>query len=880
MLALCHLRNFWLVLNRFFLNQLEFFMLEIRLFGVPQVRLGKRWVEVKANRMGALLLYLAQRQMPVSREQIASLFWGDSSQSLARNSLRQLLARLRHSEFSKAIVAEGEHLRFVGRVAATQNGGLLEGFVLSQCPDFMVWLESARLAVRAPKRQLPQYEVPFVGRENEVQSLRHLCNNQRLVTVLGLGGVGKTRLCLQVLGEGARFVALENARPEDLGYLLLEAQNMVVRHNLEMIEQCVAAYHGFNGLLFLDNFETVQSQANSLLLVTLLERCAGLRLLVSSREALGIHAETIFSLEGFASLTEAINFFLATAKALYPKWQPQPQDEPALYEVAHLTSAMPLALELAAVWLKNTSVMEVAARLPKTGLRLAQLDKVLHATWTRQSTKVQQILRRVAVFRAGCSLAALKSVGQLELSHLQHLMPVLLRRDHDGRYAMPEVLRQWVLATAPDQAAKTAHAMFYAKFAQDIAPVFWGTGSRVALGHFRADLENLRLAWETLKQSENDELLTLRDEMLSTMRDGMFLGLQMMGLAQEGYQRFVACSKPDFQSRAAAFLVQQGKFAEARDIALLALNHRTDPSERAVAQTVLGEALTKLGEYTAARVHLEQALRHATTFWRAIALDAQGTILADVDGDYAAGNDLMLQALRLRHTLGDQRGVARSQISLGVSYYLLGEHQTAKQFWLEALTAMRELGDVIGQGKCLSNLGVVLDDLGEHEAARHHLEQALEMRSAVGDHSGAAQALLNLGLHELERQHNSQKARVLFHESLHIRQRLGEQRAIIGSQIALADVRLYPEDLPQAEQHAQSALSQSMAIGAVPLVHLAQIYLARVRIAQNRLSEAVQLLVEPLRDPTANAENRSKAQKVLEEIKLPMAAIEADQKRF
>ncbi len=843
----------------------------------PRIQVGKVWHELASDKTSAILMYVAAHPNGVARVTLATLLWANNPDHQARSNLRQVLLRLRSKVYGACIVEENSILKFKGTVL-----GFLEdtAFFISDAPDFMVWLESNRIVqmLLISPVLLPQPQTSFIGRDLELTQLKTLLSDpaERLISVIGLGGMGKTRLCTEVVRDlNTVFVALIGVPEHGFALALLQAFGVTPRSNSDLTDQVLVILRDWHGVLLLDNFESVLNQENTLLLGKILEQSRSVQCLVSSREALFLTGETIFALQGLEQ-PKALILFTERTQALALDWQLEQQNPNDLTALLRFTDCIPLALELVATWMSGYALSDILAWLnhgyleaqasPVIPERQRNLHLILETTWQRLGQAERLTLTRFATFRGGARLESVKAVTQTSLETLHNLMPTLIYKTLQGRYATHEVLRQFIENKAADNTALEHHAQHFKTLLLGLEPVLESSGQINGARRFLEDLDNFRTMWQYLAD---------QPQALLEVRDVFFRCWQLIGLAREGANYFVAAQQhhSSFLVRAAALLSQANLHQVAIDGLMPMLKTDLQPEEKGIVLTVLAESEFRIGNYENAKNHVQQALEHQLEpHWKANALDIQGFLAADVDGNEKYGNELMRQSLTLRRQIFDQRGIAKSLISLGVSEYLELAFESAKNHWLEALQIMQAFGDPIGQGRCLSNLGTVYQDLNQPEQARISLEQAFELRRGVGDQSGAAQALLNLGLLELD-QNNPEKALAILQESLNLRQELGEQRAILGCQIALSDLRLYPI-LEQAEHHAQAALEQSLNFDVPALYHLATCYLARVRIAQERPLEAIELLAHPIRDPRSTGENRDKAQKILGQLTLESGIVQ------
>ncbi|MBL8057820.1 MAG: AAA family ATPase, partial [Anaerolineales bacterium] len=384
--------------------------------------------------------------------------------------------------------------------------------------------------------RLPRPLTPFVGRERELADLeRRLADPAcRVLTLIGPGGFGKTRLALQ-LGAGwpedVLYVDLQ-ARPgprplaadiADAGRHPPPAGVTLEEHLLQDLRErrCLVVLDGFERLL--DHHPAAEPFA---FLERLLEAAPGVKLLVASREALSLLGEWRYPVSGLASPPpdmdprqpaamefEAVRLFVQAAQRVRPDFSPE--DEAAgIIRLCQLVEGMPLALELAAAWTTTLTCAAIAdeiaggAELGHAGLRNLpaqhhSVQAVFRQAWERLAPEEQQVFRRLAVFRPGFSPAAAAAVAEATRPRLGALLDkAMLRRDAQGRYALHELLRQFAeerLAEAAEtDRFQARHAEYYAECLRQWRADLKGGRQAEAVRRIATEIDNIRAAWDWL----------------------------------------------------------------------------------------------------------------------------------------------------------------------------------------------------------------------------------------------------------------------------------------------------------------------------------------------------------------------------------------------
>jgi excisionase family DNA binding protein len=616
-----------------------------------------------------------------------------------------------------------------------------------------------------PAPALPAPLTPFIGRELETAAVTALLRRDgvRLVTLIGPGGVGKTRLSLRVaealaseFADGVAFVPLAPIRAPELVVPAI-AQAVGARDDDRApLEALIVRLHEREMLVVLDNME--QATASAPDLATLLAGCPGLTLLVTSRTPLRLSGERLFDVPPLAlprphagagepavaspsalAAFDAIHLFVDRAEAASGGFRLTAANAATVAAICARTDGLPLAIELAAARVRLLSPAELLERLERqlpllTGgprdqpARLRTVRNAVAWSYELLAPNEQALFRRLAVFAGGVSLASVEAFASSfdanapTLDLLAALVDgsLLHRSEHaagDSRFGMLETVREFALerlaAAGETDAARAAHAAVCLAFVERAQDALWAAASERVLSRCEAEHDNMRtaLAWTI----ERDPATALR----------LASGLSMFW------------SKRAHWSEGRAWLERA-----------LAADAGGDSAIRAAALGRAGAIAGDQGEFDAARQRLEASLAMAERLGEAgIAARAERGlgILASNQSDFIEAAARFTAALARFRELGDRPGIARCLNDLGLVAGRQGDQDRAIAYQEEALPIARALGDDWQICIILGNLGGAYSERGDAARAEAMTEEALALARQLGDAFGVAVNLFNLG---------------------------------------------------------------------------------------------------------------------------------------
>jgi predicted ATPase/transcriptional regulator with XRE-family HTH domain len=666
----------------------------------------------------------------------------------------------------------------------------------------------------------PTPPTPLVGREREVASACALLRQSgaRLLTLTGPGGIGKTRLALAVAAEVeadfADGVAWVDLAPLDEPGLVAHA---------------VAAALGMG--------ENGESPLPELLARAVADR--HLLLVVDNCE----HLLPAMPLLG----TLLVRLFIERAAAVRPGFALTTDNAAAVAAICQRLEGLPLALELAAAWVKVLSpqalLMRLAQRLPlltggtrDTPARQQTMLDAIRWSYDLLSDAEQRLFRCLAIFAGSFTLEAAESVsderrqgGEMTSDTLGLILALLdqslLRLaessvgDNEARFVMLETVREFAtdrLADAGETAAvRHAHMEFYLAFAERADAELIGPAQGAWLERLEAEHNNLRAA---LASALTDGETHLSGGESSPWQEGIPLPA---GRGSGEGQREGGRGLEEERETALRLAAALGRFWRMR-------GHPQEGStwlDRALAQSdesptaARAKALEGAGRLAHDQDDPDRAgelYEAALVIWRALGdrrgqarlLDDLGNIAHD-RGDFARAVSLHEQALALAREAGDRRGAARAFNNLGMVALYQSQDERAGQLYQEALALLRELGDDYGINIVLNNLGIVAIRRGELDEAAALYDECLSGCRRLGDQRGVGGALANLG-EVRQRQGDLVQAEALYEEARQILLDLGDNRAAAAAFHGLAGVALAQDDATCATSHFRTSLALAL----------------------------------------------------------------------
>lgn len=740
---------------------------------------------------------------------------------------------------------------------------------------------------------LPVQPTPFIGREKELSEIDKLLNEPtcRLLTLVGPGGIGKTRLALEAVSQrigdyphGVWFVPFVGvSSPEHIVPTLADSLKFSFYGAADPKVQILNYLKEKKMLLIMDNFEHLLGGAG--LVSEILTTAPGVKCVVTSRELLKLKEEWAFQVKGLdypkgekpEEAVEdfgAVQLFLQGAKRSDTSFRLSQEDEPFVVQVCQGVEGMPLGIELASSWVRALSLREIAGKVGKSLGFLATVQKdiperhrslkaVFEQSYSFLTPEEQRAFRRMSVFRGGFKKEAAEKVACATLPVIASLIDKsFIRKAPSGRYEVHELMRQFGEEKLKGRSqekkkAKALHAEYYAEFLHEREEDLNGAKQKQALEEIGEEIDNVRAGW--LWAVDQGDVKTLEKAInglgqfyhtRSWFREGQSSFEEAIGKLHQKYQKSRVFGsllrRQGWCSYNLGHLVKAKELFERSLLIFHGLDYLPGVADLHYA---LGEVHMLMSDFPKAKPYLQKSLQFFKKMGNQLGKKNSLEILGDVAfgmGNTRDGIKYLQESLGIGKKLGRPMSVAYPLLNLSIIFHSLGKFEEATRMRQESLTIFREIGDRRGQTMVLQEQGYQAFLLGEYSEAKRLIHESLAISKEIGDQFVIAWNFAALGRVALSLGEYGEAER-LFQESLEGRKEAGDQGGIGYCHWCMGRVSEVRGDYAEAKRLYQECLITFLGLGMALYTIDALRGLGDVACALGEYKEAEEWLKKALR---------------------------------
>ncbi|HSH01450.1 MAG TPA: BTAD domain-containing putative transcriptional regulator [Anaerolineae bacterium] len=587
----------------------------------------------------------------------------------------------------------------------------------------------------------PRTQTTFIGRQTPLKEIDTLLQTPeiRLLNIIGAGGMGKTRLAIKAtlslppthFTAGIYFIPCQTIQTIDAFFPHLASYLHYELDGQQTPQQQIIQFLAQKPiLLLLDNFEQLATIAPQLLSPILNQTQT--TLLITSRHALNLAEEWRFPLTG---LQAGAHLFKQRAHR-YGLHQFTPADDDIIDDLITLVQGMPLAIEMAAAWLRVYSLSDLQQYL-HTNLdmwvtphanqppRHRSLDAVFDGSWRLLTPQLRTIMTRLSILHNHFTSQAAEYITQATKWELAQLIDYsLLFLGDNGRYHLHPLIKQLAhQKLTPQNHTETAtrHAHYYLEHLAQTGATLRGPQSRPTLRQLRPDFDNIRLAWQWVTTHPNLPAAQQLAPLAAPALTNYFL---LHGSYTDGAQALT----PVAPLHAAELLLEKGDFKPLISLVNQTLSPNLSPNDLLHAHTLLSAAHRQLGQYTDAATHLqtvEACLSTATNPLLIANWQVEQALLHMFTGQPQHSQPLLTQALTTYETHQDLWAITK--LLSAWSKLAAMTHQDARPYFLEILTIQKQIGTPTIQQSTLSSLALSSMYRGDYPAALNYCQQSLDI---------------------------------------------------------------------------------------------------------------------------------------------------------
>ncbi len=729
------------------------------------------------------------------------------------------------------------------------------------------------------KLKLPDKNTIFVGRKSELNKLRQILSQPkcRLITIVGLGGVGKSRLVIQLakslqnsFSDGIAFIELENINnKEQFLNRLAHSINLKLMPQLASLEQVISYLKNKDILIILDNFEHLLELTP--LLNQILMASENLKIIVTSRVSLNLQAEWLFDLTGLSYLAnsdnkyEAAEVFINSLKRQKPNFRISNTEMEIILEICKKVAGLPLALELAAIWATKLS-LEVILEELNSGLavlsneqnpnkRQASIQAVLDSSWQRLADMQKLFLKQFSIFQGGANLKALYKICSANLPLLLDLYnKSFIYKIDRQRFDLHPLIKQYCsskLSANLKQTTELKYATYYIELLTSLSKE-----NKKRLKIFSQDINNISNSWQILVK--NQRLDRLEPAILNAEHLFIATGsyheanqfwnetLSILEASKGSAQKQIFTAKIlNAHAETLILLVNLSKAEKQLNKANIIFKTAKLPKQQADVLTTFAHINWLKGQHDQAQAYLEQAL------------------------EIVQSQNIKNQETIIIHALAI---ILREQNKM----------TEAKEYYQKVVKTHLSLNEYTYAAIGLNNLAALKISQNEIKSALIDIKRGLELIEGKG--AKRIQAMLKLSYAQcLYRSQDYAKAITTIKENLELSKEIDDLILVCDSLNLIGNVYLNLKNLEQAQSYFKQGLELAWKLQIIPRIVSSLFLFAKLHYVQNNYQDSLFLISYALKHPLFRQNDKREAailQKKLSDknIILNKASLETSEK--
>lgn len=863
---------------------------------LEQERLRNRTLEAM-YRLGEYYLERAQHSTGIAT--MTRMLQLDPLSEQAHRLLMQMLAQ---SGQRSAAIAQFEHGR---QILEDELGVEPEQETIELYEKILAGEVSTETPSSTP-HNLPTPVTPFIDRPTELRQITEQLDRVecRLLTIVGTGGIGKTRLALeaahQLLPDYPQGIYFVSCAPLDRAQAVIRAiantLNISAKGDSPLLDELIHYLRNQEILLILDNFEHLVDGAD--ILSQLLDGTPGLKLLVTSRERLNLQEEWLYQVEALScpeSLKDpnalrypSIKLFVQSVQRVQPDFDAEAEVQPII-QICQLVDGMPLAIELAASWARvmtcdqivdeiTQSLDFLSTTLRNIPERHRSLRAVFDSSWHMLEDEEQRVLRQLSIFRGGFHPDAARKVTAVSLLTLSGLVDKSLLTLVNGRYQIHELLRQYAHRKLADnseelRAVRAAHSIYFAGYMEARETRLTNNRTDSTYSEVIQEVDNVVAGWQfALENSDHKTIGRFMRPIyrLLDIQSRYLDGEQIFKSAAERLGASLDGGNNVIQARAlllrASCLQTIARYDEAEhlvNVALPTFRSHESPWELRIALASLGAIVYARGEYRQAQALFEEAYALIRkTGGDPVIMLLRLSDIATVLGEYQRARSILEDALNFLKDSSGKQSQMRFLLTLGDINLKLGDFDEARKNFEEARQISIDLEATNSGAVAYVSLARTAFAMGNYEEAAELCRQSISMFETIHNKWGRAFALLHLGKinHKLG---NHAEAKHQYRTGLEIADEVGSPWLTSATMRQLAQVNRLLGNEAEARKNLLDSLRIALEIKALPLAMDAIAGIADIQ-AQEYPEQAARSAAFVVNQPVSEFETRQAAQRTLD----------------